>query len=344
MELHYKLRELRLKHNLTQAEVAEHLGISTQTVSKWERGLLFPDVRHLPALAVLYRTSIDSIFDMQSYWDEEHRTQFFSHIEKLHQTGDKEGVFWAWISQIERQPDRFSDYVTVMIYTLQNGLFEDVYINRLLLLTEYIRRNCHEDDIRNEVYRTMLQITSHAQNPALRQKAKRFYKMLPRLAHSREFFFDIIEDSPEAHHAQALDNLHRIAGLVNHCILRLITPEMSPKEKIQYHKKAVTVLETIWEDCTVGFYHLPLLYNYYSIISYSVTTEEQADTELYFKKLQNGIEQHLLYLSQNEKERKDTLVSLKRLIHHIKNNPSITAYREYAQAWEKALCERKKNE
>ena len=39
MELNNKLKELRISRNMTQEAVAEHLGVSSQTVSKWERGV-----------------------------------------------------------------------------------------------------------------------------------------------------------------------------------------------------------------------------------------------------------------------------------------------------------------
>ncbi len=39
MNLKNKLKELRLKSNMTQEAVAERLNISSQTVSKWERGV-----------------------------------------------------------------------------------------------------------------------------------------------------------------------------------------------------------------------------------------------------------------------------------------------------------------
>lgn len=38
------IRRLRLGKDMTQSALAEILGVSVQTVSKWERGLGYPDV------------------------------------------------------------------------------------------------------------------------------------------------------------------------------------------------------------------------------------------------------------------------------------------------------------
>ena len=53
MELKDKLKELRLSRKMTQETAAEHLGVTSQTVSKWERGLLSPDIALLPKIALL---------------------------------------------------------------------------------------------------------------------------------------------------------------------------------------------------------------------------------------------------------------------------------------------------
>jgi len=52
------LLQLRREKNMTQRQSAEALCVSTQAVSKWERGLGCPDVSLLPALARLYGVSI----------------------------------------------------------------------------------------------------------------------------------------------------------------------------------------------------------------------------------------------------------------------------------------------
>lgn len=52
---------LRNNKNMTQAELGEHLGVSFQAVSKWERGETLPDVALLPSLADVLETNIDYI-------------------------------------------------------------------------------------------------------------------------------------------------------------------------------------------------------------------------------------------------------------------------------------------
>ena len=58
------LKRYRILKNLTQEDVAEYLGITPQSVSKWERGETYPDITLLPALANIFETSIDLLIGM----------------------------------------------------------------------------------------------------------------------------------------------------------------------------------------------------------------------------------------------------------------------------------------
>ena len=51
----------RTKAGLSQAAVAEELGISAASVSYWESGKTMPDSRKLPVIAKLYGCTVDEV-------------------------------------------------------------------------------------------------------------------------------------------------------------------------------------------------------------------------------------------------------------------------------------------
>lgn len=62
MNIGNNIKQLRLRKNLTQDQVAENLGVSYQAVSKWENNANTPDIALLPAIAELFGVSIDALF------------------------------------------------------------------------------------------------------------------------------------------------------------------------------------------------------------------------------------------------------------------------------------------
>ena len=63
MSLGNSLYQARKKSGLSQEGVAEKLGVSRQTISKWETDETLPDIRQSKRLAVLYKLSLDELID-----------------------------------------------------------------------------------------------------------------------------------------------------------------------------------------------------------------------------------------------------------------------------------------
>ena len=64
MSLGNSLYESKKKKGLSQEEVAEKLGVSRQTISKWETEETVPDIYQAKKLAKIYGLSLDELIDV----------------------------------------------------------------------------------------------------------------------------------------------------------------------------------------------------------------------------------------------------------------------------------------
>lgn len=59
-----KIRMLREKQKITQAQLAEELGVNQKAVSQWECGTAMPSADKLPAIAAALSCTINDLFGM----------------------------------------------------------------------------------------------------------------------------------------------------------------------------------------------------------------------------------------------------------------------------------------
>ena len=63
MEIGSKILELRKKKHITQEELADNVGVSRQTISKWELGETSPDLKQSKELSKIFNVSLDELVD-----------------------------------------------------------------------------------------------------------------------------------------------------------------------------------------------------------------------------------------------------------------------------------------
>ena len=64
MEIGQRIRQLRGRAGITQEQLGEKLGVTAQSISKWETGAAMPDITLLPRLAEEFGVTIDELFDL----------------------------------------------------------------------------------------------------------------------------------------------------------------------------------------------------------------------------------------------------------------------------------------
>ena len=100
MNLGTNLYNARKKSGLSQEEVAEKLGVSRQTISKWETDESLPDIRQAKRLAGLYRLTLDDLIAFDAEVEEIERA-----IDSISEETQKK-VDWTkvWGKQHSRFP------------------------------------------------------------------------------------------------------------------------------------------------------------------------------------------------------------------------------------------------
>lgn len=69
------IAELRKNKGVTQSELADFLGVSFQSISKWENGITMPDILLLPKISDYFKVSVDEILGLKPLKNREYKSR-----------------------------------------------------------------------------------------------------------------------------------------------------------------------------------------------------------------------------------------------------------------------------
>lgn len=181
-----KIKELRRSRSLTQEEVAAHLGISFQAISKWERGDGYPDITMLPALASYFEVSVDDLLGINEIAAREK----YDEINRAWEAGNAEGKN---AENVELMRGALKDYPNDPLLLVQlsssleklGGSEEEKrsYLRESAAVQEQILRYCKDSEIRSA---TLFNICFTYQKLGEEDKALAEARKLPNLYKARE--------------------------------------------------------------------------------------------------------------------------------------------------------------
>lgn len=121
MKINEIIREKRKEQSLTQEQVAEFLGVSTPAVNKWEKGITYPDITILPALARLLKVDLNTLLSFNEDLSEIEVVNFINEISTIMQKDGFYKGFTRAIEMIQTYP-RSESLIISTAMTLQGGL------------------------------------------------------------------------------------------------------------------------------------------------------------------------------------------------------------------------------
>lgn len=108
------IKEYRIKKGQTQEQLAYDLGVTSQTISRWENGTTYPDIVMLPIIADYFGITIDALMGYGRECSTEEREAFFKEIRDL-----------ATTDKIQRHRDMLGSYPNdvYLQFSLSNYLY-----------------------------------------------------------------------------------------------------------------------------------------------------------------------------------------------------------------------------
>ncbi len=117
MNLAQKLTIQRKKSGMSQEQLADRLGITRQSVSKWEAGSSIPEISKLIALSELFQVSLDYL--LKDYLDEESGRIYVKDYDRDRMRGEriKEENQLEDNLRLEKKVDELTRYIKGVQYT-----------------------------------------------------------------------------------------------------------------------------------------------------------------------------------------------------------------------------------
>ena len=297
--LNEKLKELRLSNSMTQEEVAQSLGVSSQTVSKWERGLLSPDISLLPKISALYGCSIDSLFGMQAVLTKEKRLDQSKILRELMEKGDWAGEYRFWMKRIEENPYVFSNHLSFMSRVLEKRAFDRETLLQLELLCGNADSYCEDKDILTAMHYTMVQIFGETADTGYSFALRKHYDKLPSMHYGRERLAKYLLLGEELKKRNR-GTFTLLLGQLDTTVNELIDENMPSHEKLYYLKKSSEVFEVILDGKYGGFYEIPLFDNYYKIALILLKDNKNSEAGFYAEKIFSLAQRHMTISEKTE--------------------------------------------
>ena len=154
------IKRLRKERELTQEALANFLGVSYQSISKWERDESFPDITMLPEIAGFFKVSVDELLGVNSSKDEAEIIKELETYDNLSDEKLKQEI-------IDRLKEKFpNDFRVLLRYMTCLVHFKEKTVEnvaKIIAIYENIKQNCSNDKIRisakrhiAELYRELL--------------------------------------------------------------------------------------------------------------------------------------------------------------------------------------------
>ncbi|MBR3895206.1 MAG: helix-turn-helix transcriptional regulator [Clostridia bacterium] len=287
MSIGTTIKKLRRDRNITQEQLAELLGVSTNAVSQWECDKTAPDISHLPVLANIFEVSADILLeiDIAKSKKQSEIKEFTSKYAELHSQGKTEERLNLCRSMQKKYPnDETVRYYLMRV--LQNGYIDESF-DEIVMLGEQLL-DSDNMEYRTGAIRGLCFTYLHKGN---RAKALQYADMIPP---AEDLHVHVLEGNELTEHCQnyfwkICDKMYLYMKYMLDCT----DAEYTHEEKHAMWETLYNIFHMIFPNKDFGFWHdrLARINFFMALESGKAEAFERATCEL---------EQMLVHLEKNQ--------------------------------------------
>lgn len=263
-----KLKELRKKNDITQEQLANHLGISQQSICKWERGEGYPDITLLPAIALYFGITLDELMGIDEARINSAIEAYINESLAFLNAGDIKSDLELWKKAYKEFPQNEQVKFNYM-HALDSCFMHDPEENsdmspEIISIGENLLNTTTDTDIREGTIQILCFVYNMLGD---KENAKKHANMA---CHAYcvtrgELLADILtgKEATKQHQQNIYDLVDLLA--LNIRGMRYNGNYATPHERIHLHQICINLYSLIFENEDYGFYSCRLTQNYRDI-------------------------------------------------------------------------------
>lgn len=181
LQIGERIKAMRQQRGLTQESLAQDIGVSCQSVSRWEIGVCYPDIELLPALANFFGITLDELMGMEELGSVQRKRDIFTAALNAERDGD-----WTGAARILREAladDPADDSLAAELALALSHTGAQADRTEAIVLSERVLSRCMHDKLRSTVRANLCYLYKA---DGQQDKAEALGKTLPHIWECRE--------------------------------------------------------------------------------------------------------------------------------------------------------------